>query len=155
VLPAVADVPKPDCTKLAGTGWSGVITGIQGVSFAQNDYYNKNASATIAQEIDVYQGTTAQTMMKALGKISLACPSATDSQTSTKATVTEHATAGLGDGAYTITLTDSAWLNGQTLVAARIGTAVVTVLSTDGTDNGAATAEKLARRLVAALKGKA
>jgi hypothetical protein len=155
VLPAVAKVPKPDCTKLLGTSWSSEITGISGVSFAQNDYVNKDASATVAQEIDVYRGTTAQTMMEALGKIPLACPSVTDSQTSSKAKVTEHVTAGLGDGAYTITLTDSAWQSGQTLVAARVGTAVVTVLSTDGADNGAATAEKLSRQLVAALKGKA
>lgn len=152
---AVADVPKPDCTKLLGTSWSGEITGITGVSFAQNDYVNKDSSATISQEIDVYRGTTARTMMEALGKISLACPSVADSQTSSKAKVTEHATAGLGNGAYTITLTDSTWQNGQTLVAARVGTAVVTVLSSDGTDNGAATAKRLTRQLVGALKGKA
>lgn len=155
VTQAVADVPKPDCTKLLGTSWSSEITGISGVSFAQNDYANKDSSATIAQEIDVYRGTTAQTMMEALGKISLACPSLIDSQTSSKVKVIEHATAGLGDGAYTVTLTDSAWQNGQTLVAARVGTAVVTVLSNDSTDNGAATGEKLSRQLVSALKSKA
>jgi hypothetical protein len=155
ITQSVADVPKSDCTKLLGTSWSSEITGISGVSFAQNDYANKDLSESVAQEIDAYRGTTAQTMMEALGKVALACPSVADSQTSSKAKVTERATAGLGDSAYTITVTDSAWQNGQTLVAARVGTAVVTVLSSDGTDNGAGTAQKLSRQLVASLKGKA
>lgn len=151
----IKDVPKPDCTKLLGTSWSSEITGISGVSFAQNDYLNKDTTSLIAQEIDVYRGATAQTMMEALGRISLACPSVADSQTSSKVKVAEHAATGLGDGAYTITLTDPSWQNGQTLIAARVGTAVVTVLSSAGTDNGAATAKKLSGKLVAELKGKA
>ena len=50
-------------------------------------------------------------------------------------------------------MTDPAWRGGTTLVAARVGTAVVTVLSTDGADNGRASAVKLARQLVAVLRG--
>ena len=56
-------------------------------------------------------------------------------------------------GGYVITVTDPAWRGGTTLVAARAGTAVVTVLSTDGADNGRASAVKLARQLVAVLRG--
>ncbi|MEV8568160.1 hypothetical protein AB0436_21710 [Streptomyces sp. NPDC051322] len=44
---------------------------------------------------------------------------------------------------------------GTTLTAARVGTAVVTVLSSNGTDNGAAEGTKLTARIVSALNGKA
>lgn len=154
VEPSIAAVPKPDCTKLGGTSWID-ITGLSGVSFAQDDYVNKNTSAEIAQEIDVYRGPTAKAVMEALGKISTACPSFTDSGTNSKVKVSEHAATGLGDNAYIITLTDPAWESSTTMVAARVGTAVVTVLSSEGKDNGAAFAKKLTRHITSALHGKA
>ena len=43
--------------------------------------------------------------------------------------------------------------SGITLVAARAGTAMMTVLSTDGTDNGRASAMRLASQLVSVLQG--
>lgn len=146
-----AAAAHPDCGKLDGTAWIG-ITGVDGVSFAQNDYINKDTSEDIAQEIDVYQGTTAAGVMQSLRKAVAACQGYQDSQTHTKVKLAGTATAGLGDEAYTVTLTDSAWQNGTTLIAARVGTAVVSVLSTDGHDNGAATAKKLAATVVAAVK---
>ncbi|TKA10027.1 hypothetical protein [Actinacidiphila oryziradicis] len=152
--PSVAAVSKPDCTKLDGTSWI-ALTGIDGVSFAQGDYINKSTSAEIAQEIDVYRGTTAKKVIGAVVKLASACPSFTDSQTSSKVKVSEHSEAGLGDEAYTITLTDSSWQSGTTLTAARVGTAVVSVLSSSGSDNGAAAAKKLTGQIVSALKGKA
>ncbi|GHD95739.1 hypothetical protein [Streptomyces naganishii] len=148
--PSTAPAAKPDCAKLDGTGWIG-ITGVTGVSFAQNDYVNKNTSEDIGQEIDAYRGTTAADVLKAVEKTAGACHGFTDSQTHSRVKVTGRAVSGLGDGAYTLTLTDPAWENGTTLIAARSGTDVVSVLSTDGHDNGAATARKLAERLVGAL----
>jgi hypothetical protein len=153
--PRTIRVRKPKCRLLGGTSWTS-ITGIDGVSFAQDDYIDKASSAEIAQEIDVYRGTTAQTVMRKLGAISSACPSYSDSQTGTQASVREHASAPLGEGGgYVITVTDPAWSNGTTLVAARVGTAVVTVLSTDGADNGHTSAMRLTAHLVAALRGRA
>ncbi|MFF7498586.1 hypothetical protein ACFZBM_03995 [Streptomyces lavendulae] len=128
-------MPTPDFTKLGGTSWT-EITGITGVSFAQDAYVNKDSSEEFAQEIDVYRDTTATTVLDALGKISMACPSYTD-------------------GAWVITETSSAWQGGTTLVAARVGTSVVTVLVSSGTDNGAAGGTKLAKQLVSSLKGRA
>src|SRR5262249_58511731 len=107
----------------------------------------------IAQEIDVYPGMAALTVMRRLGAISAACPGYTDAQTRSRATVSEQASPRLGDGGYVITVTDPAWRSGSTLVAARVGTAVVTVLSTDGADNGHASAMRLASSLVAVLQG--
>ncbi|MET8243127.1 hypothetical protein ABZV31_01045 [Streptomyces sp. NPDC005202] len=149
--PSTAPAAKPDCTKLNGTAWIG-ITGVTGVSFAQNDYVNKNTSEDIGQEIDAYRGTTAASVMKDVAKAATSCTGFTDSQTHSKVKVAGQATPGLGDEAYTITLTDPSWENGTTLVAARVGTNVVSVISTDGHDNGAATAKKLTERIVASLK---
>ncbi|GAA5022607.1 hypothetical protein [Kitasatospora paranensis] len=148
--PTAADVPKPDCSKLGGTAWS-AITGIEGVSFAQNDYIDKATSAEVAQEVDVYRGTTAQTVMQALGMVSKACPSYTDDQTHAKVRITEKAATGLGDGAWTITLTSSGWQGGTTLIAARKGTAVVTVLASSSKDAGAGNAKSIAGRILQAL----
>ena len=152
--PSTTRVPKPKCRLLGATSWTS-ITGIDGVSFAQDDYIDKASSAEIAQEIDVYRGTTALTVMRKLGTISAACRSYTDAQTGSRAEVSEKARPRLGDSGYVITVTDPAWRSGSTLVAARVGTAVVTVLSTDGADNGHASAMKLTAHLVAALRGNA
>jgi hypothetical protein len=151
--PATKNASKPNCAGLGATGWID-LTGIEGVSFAQASYINKTTSAELDQEIDVYRGTTSADVMKGLAKVVAACPSYTDSDTHSKVTVTGTATAGLGDEAYTITLTDSAWENGTTLIATRVGTAVVSVLSTDGSDNGAASAKKLTEQVVTSLKNK-
>jgi hypothetical protein len=149
--PATKSAAKPHCAGLGATSWIS-LTGIDGVSFAQNSYINKNTSAELDQEIDVYRGTTAADVVKDLEKVVAACPSYTDTDTHSTVKVAGASTTGLGDGAYTITLTDSAWESGTTLIAARVGTAVVSVLSTDGSDNGAASAKKLTQQVVASLK---
>ena len=150
--PSTSGVRQPPCRLLGVTSWTSV-TGINGVSFAQDDYIDKTSSTEIAQEIDVYPGTTARAVMRKLGAISALCPSYTDPQTGSRAEVREQASPRLGEGGYVITVTDPAWRGGTTLVAARVGTAVVTVLSTDGADNGHGSAVRLAQQLVGMLQG--
>ncbi|MEU9398771.1 hypothetical protein [Streptomyces sp. NPDC048242] len=150
--PSAKPVAKPECDLLAGTSWI-ELTGIGGVSFAQNSYVSKNTSEELDQEIDVYRGTTAADVLKALPKVVAACPSYMDTDSHSKVKVAGAATAGLGDEAYTITLTSDAWETGTTLIAARKGTAVVTALSTAGSDNGAANAKKLTDKVLSSLKG--
>ncbi|MGC9543008.1 hypothetical protein [Streptomyces sp. UG1] len=150
--PATKSADKPHCAGLGATSWIS-LTGVEGVSFAQNSYINKNTSAELDQEIDVYRGTTAADVMKDVAQVVSACPSYTDADTRSTVKVTSASTAGLGDEAYTITLTDSAWESGTTLIAARAGAAVVSVLSTDGSDNGAASAKKLAEQVLTSVKG--
>ncbi|MER5944834.1 hypothetical protein ABT127_02085 [Streptomyces sp. NPDC001904] len=145
-----AAVAKPDCAKLGGTSWI-AITGDEGVSFAQNDYVNADSTADIAQEIDEFRGTTGTAVMTRLVKAVAACDTYRDKDTRSDVHVSGTAVAGLGDDAYRITLTDMAWDNGTTLIAVRTGTSVVTVMSTDGHDNGAATAGKLAKRVTGSL----
>ena len=66
--------------------------------------------------------------------------------------VTEHANTGLGDGGYTITLTDPGWQTGSTLDAVRVGNEIAFVYSTSGPSSGAVDATKLTNYLVGRLK---
>jgi len=150
--PTAASVARPRCGLLGATSWTS-ITGISGVSFAEDAYVDKASSSEIAQEIDVYPGTTSRAVMRKLAAVATACPWYTDAQTGSRATVSEQASPRFAEGGYVITVTDPAWRSGTTLVAARAGTAVVTVLSTDGADNGRASAVRLASQLVAVLQG--
>ncbi|MFQ6141802.1 hypothetical protein ACLMNJ_01830 [Streptomyces seoulensis] len=149
---ASATAAEHDCARLDGTGWI-EITGIAGASFAQNDYADRGATQDVAQEIDAYRGDGAAWVLAGLAEVVAACSGFQDADTHSKVTVTGRATPGLGDGAYTVTLTDDSWENGTTLVAARVGHHVVSVLSTAGHDNGAATARALAERLVGSVRG--
>ncbi|MGJ5755341.1 hypothetical protein FB563_3565 [Streptomyces puniciscabiei] len=144
---------KPDCTRLETTSWIQVSGYKGGVSFAQNDYANKDQTELVAQEIDAFQGTTAATVMKDLRTVAAECATYTNTDDHAKVKVTGKSAAGLGDEAYTMTLTSGHWQNGQTLIAARSGNSVVTVLSTAGSDNGAASAKKVTTEILAALKG--
>ncbi|MER8009304.1 hypothetical protein [Streptomyces sp. NPDC094149] len=150
--PSARKTGKPDCTKLEATAWLQVTGYEGGVSFAQDDYVNQDKTEEMAQEIDEFQGSTAGAVMKQLQSVAAVCATFTDTDAHAKVKVAGAATSGLGDEAYTMTLTSGAWENGTTLVAARSGNAVVTVLSTAGSDNGAATAKKLTSRLLTSLK---
>ncbi|MFD8915079.1 hypothetical protein [Streptomyces sp. NPDC059575] len=152
VSPSARKAAKPDCAGLETTSWI-QITGYKGgVSFAQNDYANSEKTESVAQEIDAFQGTTAQDVMKQLRSVATECATFTDTDAHATVKVAGASTAGLGDEAYTMTLTSGTWQNGQTLIAARSGNSVVTVLSTAGTDNGAASAKKVTTTILSALK---
>ena len=154
LAPSARKTAKPDCTRLEGTAWIQVTGYEGGVSFAQDDYVNKDKTEEITQEIDQFQGTTAETVMKGLQSVAAECATFTDTDTHAKVKVTPRSTAGLGDEAYTMTLTSGSWENGTTLIAARSGKTVVTVLSTAGSDTGAATAKKLTTEILVSLKDK-
>ncbi|MFF3986675.1 hypothetical protein ACFY0B_19000 [Streptomyces sp. NPDC001797] len=148
--PAARKAGKPDCTSLETTSWLQVSGYKGGVSFAQNGYASKTEE--VDQEIDAFQGSTAAAVMKALRTVAAECATYTDTDAHAKVKLTGSDTAGLGDEAYTMTLTSGYWENGTTLIAARSGGSVVTVLSTAGTDNGAATARKVTTTVLSALK---
>jgi hypothetical protein len=142
---------KPDCTLLGGTGWF-TISGIDGVSFAQATFMDKATSAEQDEEIFAYSGDVSAAELTAVGSIAKTCPIYTDPQTHSHVKVTEHASSGLGDAGYTITLADSAWQSGSTLQASRVGTDIVFVYSTGGPKDGATDATKLSSYIVNKLK---
>ncbi|MGW4224666.1 hypothetical protein ACWEG1_14540 [Streptomyces bauhiniae] len=150
--PAGRDTAKPDCTKFENTTWLDVSGFKGGVSFAQGEYANKDETEEMVQEIDVFQGTTAASVMRQIRAAAGACATFTDLNDHSKVKLSGSTTSGLGDDAYTMTMTSGHWENGTTLVAARVGNAVATVTSTAGKDNGAANAAKLAGHLVDSLK---
>ncbi|MFH8340123.1 hypothetical protein [Streptomyces sp. AM6-12] len=152
LTPSARKTAKPDCTKLEGTSWIQVTGYEDSSAFAQNDYVNAQKTAEIAQEIDEFPVAQGKAVMKQLTAVAAECATYTDTSERTKVKVTGKATTGLGDEAYTMTQTSGKWQNGTTLIAARSGGSVVTVLSTAGTDNGAASAKKLTTTLLAGLK---
>jgi hypothetical protein len=153
-VPSVSAPASPDCT-LFGSNGILTITGVSPVSFAQGDFIDSASSGEYAQEIDVFQGTAAQTDMTALAQAGKSCPTYQDSQTSSTAKVTDTTTTVAGDPALVFTSTDPAWSGGLTIEAVQAGHAVVTVMVSDNaTDNGAPEATKLATTIVANLAGK-
>ncbi|MEV6115761.1 hypothetical protein AB0L59_25450 [Streptomyces sp. NPDC052109] len=153
--PSSRKTAKPDCKRLEATSWIQISGYKGGVSFAQNDYANKDKTEEVAQEIDTFQGATAASVLKELQSVATACATFTDTDAHAKVELTGKPTAGLGDEAYTMTLTSGAWQNGTTLIAARSGNTVVTVLSTAGSDNGASSAKRVTTTVLAALKKEA
>lgn len=89
--PATHNAAEPDCTRFGSTGWID-LSGIEGVSFAQNTYVGKNTSSELDQEIDVYRGTTSTDVMTALTKVVAACPGYPDADTKSKVKITGAAT---------------------------------------------------------------
>lgn len=150
--PPTAPTSATGCTNLDGTSWVN-LAGRGSVSFAQNDYIDNATSEEFAQEIDSFQGTTAQDVMSALSDIAAKCPTFEDSATSSTVKVSVATSSSPGDGAVVITLSDSKWVGGMTLEAVRVGHSVVTVLSS--ADSGSAAiansmAAQIATRLTAA-----
>jgi len=140
------------CDRLNGTSWVDLGNG-GAVSFAQNDYLDTSIGQ-YAQEIDVYQGTTAQDVIAHLRKVVASCRSFHDSQTSSTVTVTMRNGPQLGDDALTITLQDPRWGGDVTLEAVRVGTAVITVYFSAASGTSQAQATRLAAVVTANLKKK-
>ncbi|MEU7056876.1 hypothetical protein [Streptomyces sp. NPDC046197] len=152
LAPQPGKTGKPDCTKLNTTAWVSVAGPRGGVSYANDDRMDKSQTAEIAQEIDEFPGTAAAAALKDVRAITATCPTFTDTDLHAKVKVSGRSVPGLGDEAYAITLTSAGWENGTTLMAARQGNAVVTVMSTAGSDNGAAGAKKVAEQVVGSLQ---
>ena len=124
----------PACSALDATSWIR-LAGYNPVSFAQSDYVDKADSEEYAQEIDTYQGTTAQDVMTALAKIHTTCPTFADTATHSTVSVVVSTASTPGDGSVTIALHDTAWVGFTTLVAVRVNHSVVSVLSSATSDS--------------------
>ena len=148
--PSASATASPKCANLEATSWVN-LAGYESVSFAQSDYVNNGSSEEFAQEVDAYEGSTAQTVMANLAKMAATCPSFTDSGTGSTVKVAVATGTTLGDGSVTITLTDSSWSSSETLVAVRVGQNVISVLNS-ATGNSATYANTLASAITAGVK---
>ena len=147
-----ASLRATSCASLDATSWVD-IAGHGAVSFAENDYVDKGSEEEFAQEIDAFQGTTAQDVMTALSDITAKCPTFKDSQTNSTVKVSVATSASPDDGTVVITLSDPQWEGSTTLDAIRVGRSVVTVLSSANSGSAAfakSTASQIATRVAAA-----
>jgi hypothetical protein len=138
------------CTALNGVSWV-QLGGGGAVSFAQNDYLDTSLGQ-YAQEIDVFQGATAQNVMATLRSLPSSCKTFQDPQTSSTVNVTLSTGPQLGDDSLTITLQDPRWGGDLTLEAVRVGTAVVTVYFSAASGTSQTQATSLATAVTANLK---
>ncbi|MGW2375109.1 hypothetical protein [Kitasatospora sp. NPDC001683] len=126
------------CDMLNGTGWVNAA-GINAASFAQNDYTDESQNL-FAQELDAYRGNDAQTVMANLKKTLTACHTFTVAQNGQNytATVALQSLPGVGDEALQAVITSPDWTGGSTLVAARVGSVVVTTYDNNQSNTGTA-----------------
>src|SRR5262249_61098314 len=130
--PGIEPAPaKPDCVKLGGIGFV-AATGVRGVAFAQSDYADERHNE-VAQQIDTYASVDAQVVMARLPTQLAACP--TFRLTARKVTGTLHVTTApvpnLGDEALVARFTAKEFLGGTTIIAARVGSTILTALYND------------------------
>jgi hypothetical protein len=131
---------------------AGIATG----DFAQSDYLSADQSREIAEEIDIYTGTDAQKAMTALWQEFGKCSSFSyqSNGTTVSSTLTRSRLPGEGDDVMRAVIVSPVFEGGETIVAIRMGSQIITTLdSSSGKDLGSPAvgyAEKIAQRLRAA-----
>jgi hypothetical protein len=130
--------------------------GISTSDFAQSDYVNSNSSEEVAEEIDVFTGTDAQKAMTTLWQEFGQCASFhyQSSGSTVSNTLTRSQVPGEGDEAIKAVIVSPQYNGGETIVAVRIGSQVITTLySSSGKDLGSKAvdyASQITQRLQAA-----
>jgi hypothetical protein len=142
----------PDCTQLEGTAWVD-LSGQGAVAFAQNDYLD-SAKNEIAQEIDVYESTTAQTVMTRLQQVFAACATykSTDAGTTATVHVVTSAAPDLGPDAIKAVVTSPSWQGDTTMVAARVNNSVVTAFYSSSAEGKSGLVVELVSQIMQNLK---
>ncbi|MFI0786116.1 hypothetical protein ACH4Q6_11010 [Streptomyces lydicus] len=140
------------CPKLEASAWI-QTTGIESAAFAQGDFAN-SAQEEFNEELDTFRGTEAHTVMTRLHQVLKHCARFTDTSSGATAAVTIKTTAvpRTGDETLKAVLSAPEWEGGTTLVASRVGNAVITTFyNVQSKDMGAA-GLGLTKRLVAQVQ---
>lgn len=130
--------------------------GIEAGDFAQSAYGNAAHSQEIAEEIDVFTGSDAQKAMTTMWQEFGKCSSFSyhSNGTTVSSTLKRSRLPGEGDGAIKAVIVSPVFEGGETIVAIRTGSQIITVLdSSTGRDLGSQAvgyAEQIAKRLRAA-----
>ncbi|MGW4649511.1 hypothetical protein [Kitasatospora sp. NPDC004289] len=126
------------CKAFDGSAWSNVA-GYSYASFAQNDYTDESQDM-FAQELETYRGDDARVVMGKLREALTACHGYVSEQDGVKHKVTIELKElpGVGDEAVQAVRTAPTWTGGATLVAARVGSVVVTTYYNDQRNTGSA-----------------
>jgi len=157
-LPSDTAAPVPasqacqDLTETAYIRAGGITT----ADFAQSNYLNADQTEEVAEEIDVFTGTDAQKVMTTLWQEFGKCASFSykSSGTTVSNTLKRSQLSGEGDDAIKAVIVSPAFGGGETLVAIRVGSQIITTLdSSSGSDLGSSAvgyAEQMVQRLQAA-----
>jgi hypothetical protein len=146
--------PGKVCEMLREISWIDAA-GVGAATFAQNDYVDAGQTSQVAQEIDGFHGTDAQTAMTHLRKVLAGCTSfveKSDGMTA-KIKLVKSTLPGVGDEGVKAVMTSPTYQGGMTVAAIRVGTTIVTVLYSSTHDKGGAAvkmAEKIAENVQAA-----
>ncbi|MDH6109278.1 hypothetical protein P3T36_000050 [Kitasatospora sp. MAP12-15] len=126
------------CDALNASNWVDAA-GIASASFAQNDYTD-DSQDMFAQELDAFRGNEAQAVMAGLKQVLTTCHTYTRVQNGQNytVTVTLKSLPGVGDEAIQAVATSPDLDGGQTMVAARVGSVVVTTYDNDQNSTGTA-----------------
>jgi hypothetical protein len=127
------------CERLTGTSWI-EAGGIDGATFAEREYDNQGDTETIGEEVDTFHGSDAQKVMSGLWTAFGHCESFTQKYSGMEAPtkLVRSLVHGAGDQAIKAVETSPTFLGGTTLVAIRIGDAIVTcIYSSSHSDLGA------------------
>jgi hypothetical protein len=130
--------------------------GINTGDWAEGDYVSANQAQEVFEEIDIFTGTDAQQAMTTLWQEFGQCSSFSYESDGTNAPskLTRTQLSGVGDGAIKAVIVSPVFDGGETLVAIRTGTQIITTLdSSSGTDLGSSAlgyAEQIEQRLLAA-----
>lgn len=137
------------CGKLDGTGWI-LVGGIATADFAENDYVNSAKTAELGQEIDQFTAGDAKQVMARIWRVFGRCGTFTQRSNGTTATDTlvRSRLRHVGDGGIEAVLTAPVFYGGTTLVAIRVGNAVVTFIDSSPNSDLGAAAVTLAERIV-------
>jgi hypothetical protein len=155
-----SDTPKPVpasqvCAALTQTAFLRVA-GIDTGDWAQGDFLSASQSQEVNEEIDIFTGTDAQKAMTTLWQEFGQCSSFSYQSNGTTApsTLTRSLLAGVGDEGIEAVIVSPVFEGGQTIVAIRMGSQIITTLdSSSGKDLGSPAvsyAEQIAQRLRAA-----
>jgi hypothetical protein len=152
--PAAVIAPTAaSCKELESNLWI-EAAGSDSATFAQTGFTDSYGSEVDA-EIESYRGGDARTVMINLRKLFKICSTfKTTVEGAGRATVKVTTKAGpnVGDSSIRATVTSPVWEGGTTLIAVRVGSEVVSVLSSSAKNNGGATATKMAKLMVARLE---
>lgn len=154
VQPGASNPVAPDkvCDMFRQTAWIRTA-GIDSATFAQNDYVDAGHTNQFAQEIDTFHDADATKVMANLRKALAGCASFTDRSggMTVKVKLVTSALSGTGDEGIKAVETSDAWQGETTLVAIRVGTAIVTTLySSDHPDKS--TAETMTQQIAKSVQ---
>lgn len=150
ILPASSNPVRRSqvCNKFMDLSWV-AVAGIGSATFAQNDYGNSGRTSQVAQEIDTFHGTGSREVMSKLWKAFGHCATFTYkySGMTGKVTLTRSRLSGTGEQGIKAVVTTPIFQGGTTLVAIRVGNAVITCLYSSPASNDGSPVVKLAKRI--------